>query len=322
MDCIGCFPDWEITEELGEGAFSKVYKIRKSDGLGGAYYSALKVIPIPCSKDEYKMYKEDGYDDISISKIFEQQARTVTGEFKTLACFRGTTNIVSLEDHKVVQNPDGIGWTVYIRMELLDTLTNIHGKTPLTVADTVKVGVDICNALILCEKKKIIHRDIKPQNIFVNDFGDYKLGDFGISRTMEGATRGTKIGTPAYMAPQVYHGGTYYSNVDIYSLGMVLYWLLNERRLPFVPLPPVIPTAEQVNQAQTMRLNGAEILPPKDGNSALKAAVIKACQYDPQKRFATAKEFKAALENSMVNGTAASAVHSAPNSSFWKTPEF
>ncbi len=291
------FSDWEIVgEPIGTGGFSKVYKIRKDDGVGGEYFSALKVITIPASKDEYRLYVEDGYDDASIATIFKEQVTNIVSEFKMLSEFRGNTNIVSYEDHKVVPQPDGYSWHIFIRMELLTTLPAAYNKKPLTVKDAVKLGIDICNALILCERSNVIHRDIKPQNIFVNKYGDYKLGDFGIARTMDHTTRATKIGTPAYMAPEVFNGGTYNSNVDIYSLGMVLYWLLNERRLPFLPLPPVVPTDAQNNAAQNMRLRGTPLPEPKNGTPALKAAVLKACEFDPTKRFYTATAFKRALE--------------------------
>ena len=85
----------------------------------------------------------------------------------------------------------------------------------------------------------MIHRDIKPQNIFITSKGDYKLGDFGVARTMEKTMSGmSKKGTYNYMAPEVYHRVNTGLVSDQYSLGLVLYWLLNEKRMPFLPLPP------------------------------------------------------------------------------------
>ena len=86
------------------------------------------------------------------------------------------------------------------------------------------MGVDICKALELYQKYNIIHRDIKPENIFVSDNGDFKLGDFGIARTIEKTMSDlSKKGTYNYMAPEVYQGGEYGFSVDLYSLGIVLY---------------------------------------------------------------------------------------------------
>ena len=84
------------------------------------------------------------------------------------------------------------------------------------------------------KKRNIIHRDIKPENIFVNDFGDFKLGDFGIARKMENVTGGlSQKGTFNYMAPEVAGNGRYDSRADIYSLGIVLYRLLNQEPAAF-----------------------------------------------------------------------------------------
>ena len=104
----------------------------------------------------------------------------------------------------------------------------------------------MCSALELCRENNIIHRDIKPQNIFVSRYGVFKLGDFGVAKASTIRTSADKVGTYSYMAPEVYKGKGYDDRVDIYSLGMVLYWLLNERRGPFLPMPPQTPTANKI----------------------------------------------------------------------------
>lgn len=98
---------------------------------------------------------------------------------------KGFTNIVSYEDHMVIEHPDEIAWDILIRMELLTSLPDYCTTHTMSEKQVIQLGMDICNALEICEEKKIIHRDIKPDNIFVNDRGDFKLGDFGIARTVE-----------------------------------------------------------------------------------------------------------------------------------------
>ena len=221
------WPGWEIVEAIGTGGFSKVYKIRKNDMADtGDYYAALKVITIPQSQDEYETYVMDGYDENTITSIFSSQVKKLVEEFRLMAQFKGNSNIVSYEDHMIIPHADEKGWDILIRMELLSSLPKYCTKAPLSIDETVKLGIDICRALELCQKKNIIHRDIKPQNIFVNEFGDYKLGDFGIARSMDHTTHATKTGTYSYMAPEVYRGEAYGITIDMYSLGLVLYWLL------------------------------------------------------------------------------------------------
>ena len=114
---------------------------------------------------------------------------------------------------------------------------------------------------------------------------------------MDHTTKATKIGTYSYMAPEVYQNKPYGASVDIYSLGLVMYWLLNERRLPFLPTPPAVPTAAQNNEAQMRRLGGEAISAPKNGSPALKTVVLKAIAFDPAERFSSPKEFLSALNS-------------------------
>jgi serine/threonine protein kinase len=135
------------------------------------------------------------------------------------------------------------------------------------------------------------------QNIFVSPNGEYKLGDFCIAKTVEKTMGGTKIGTYKYMAPEVYNNQPYGSAADISSLGLVLYWMLNERRMPFMPQPPVKLTAAMDEEARKQRLLGVPLPPPAHGSEALKCIVLKACAYDPRHRFAGAQAMLDALES-------------------------
>ncbi len=294
-------PGWETVELIGKGGFSRVYKIRKTDCGVNDLYSALKVINIPSSSDEYDQYVEEGLDEKSITTIFREQVKSIVSEFELMSSFRGTANIVSYEDHFIVERAGGKGYTILIRMELLETLLSYRNRHAFNENEIIKVGLDICRALQLCAKKNIVHRDIKPQNIFVNEFGDFKLGDFGIARVMDHTTRATKIGTYSYIPPEVYAGEPYNATADIYSLGIVLYWLLNERRLPFIPLPPTVPTPSINAEAMERRLKGEAVPEPKNGSSQLKSIVLKAIAPNPADRFQTAEEFHNVLQRVMFS---------------------
>ena len=103
--------------------------------------------------------------------------------------------------------------------------------------------------------------------------GSYKLGDFGIARISEKTGSATaRIGTYSYMAPEVYKGEHYGAQADIYSLGMVLYWLLNERRAPFVAEN----TPREKAAALDRRMRGEPIPAPAHGSPKLKRIVMTA----------------------------------------------
>ena len=126
--------------------------------------------------------------------------------------------------------------------------------------------------------------------------GDYKLGDFGIAKTVEKTSGGTKIGTYKYMAPEVYNNQLYNLTADIYSLGLVLHWMLNERRSPFMPLPPAPVVASQEDEARSKRFSGTSIPAPSHGNEELKRIVLKACAYNPKDRYQSAEDMLADLK--------------------------
>lgn len=287
-------PGWETVELIGSGGFSKVYKIKKKDSAeGGEYFAALKVVEICHSEDERDAYISEGYDAQTISGFLQTKKDKLVAEFNLMAQMKGNSNIVSYEDHQVLPREDGEGWRILIRMELLSPISKVG---ELSAGQVVKLGIDMCRALEICKKKNIIHRDIKPQNIFVNDLGDYKLGDFGVAKVMDHATYATRIGTCGYMAPEVYLGKSYDESIDLYSLGLVLFWLLNDKRMPFLPLAPEPVNAVHIEKAMSLRLSGVELPEPTKGFPELNKIIAKACAYEPKDRYRTAREMRHELE--------------------------
>lgn len=288
------YPGWRSVRKIGSGSFGTVYEIER-DLFGEKERSALKHIRLPQNDSEVDELYSSGYDEAGVTAHYETCLAGIVREYSLMAQMKGHGNVVYCDDVRYTARTDGVGWDITIRMELLTPLL----KTLSAAYDesvVVRIGRDISRALVRCQEMNIVHRDVKPQNIFVSGSGSYKLGDFGIARTMEKTSGGTRIGTYSYMAPEVYRNQPYGSSADIYSLGLVLYWLMNERRLPFLPLPPRTPTYGQNEQARARRLNGEPLPLPKNGSAALQAIVRKACAYDPAERFASARELLDALE--------------------------
>jgi len=176
--------------------------------------------------------------------------------------------------------------------------------------DIIRLGIDICKALELCQRYNIIHRDIKPENIFISDNGDYKLGDFGIARTIERTTSGlSKKGTYSYMAPEVYIGKKYGFSVDTYSLGLVLYRMLNKNRGPFLPQPPEAITYDNREQALARRMSGEPLPRPFYGEGRLGEIVLKACAFDPKDRYSSPQQLRQELEAILYTQTDAAVIY-------------
>lgn len=292
---IAAWPGWEIVRTIGKGGFATVYEIRRNV-FGHMEKAALKKISIPQGEGDIEDLIGDGYDEESLTKRFEGYLQDIVREYSMMADMKGCANIVYCDDVRYIQHDDGIGWDIYIKMELLTALTRAIGRD-IPEELVLKVGTDICSALVFCEERNVLHRDIKPQNIFMAPDGTYKLGDFGIAKTAERTTSGTKTGTYKYMAPEVYNNRPYGTKADIYSLGLVLYWMLNERRTPFLPLPPKVPTTSEEDAARSKRFSGKEIPPPLHGSEELKRIVLKACAFDPDLRYQSAKEMLFDLNN-------------------------
>lgn len=158
----------------------------------------------------------------------------------------------------------------------------------MTESDVIRMAKDICNALSYCQQKQIIHRDIKPENIFVNELGEFQLGDFGVARTVDKTMSGlSKKGTESYMAPEVYLGKPYGASVDIYSLGILMYRMLNDNRMPFLPRAPKPITFQDRENAMIRRIQGEELPIPMYGSNQVKSIVLKACAYNPMHRYHT-----------------------------------
>lgn len=268
--------DWEIKEELGRGTSGTVYLAEKDVG-GKTFQSAIKIITIPAGNPDDK-----DPDIMQEIQIMEQ--------------LKGLTNIVSIEDVAKEKSLSS-GWTVYIRMEYLTPFpewkkTNV--PQPVSEDIIVRLGKDICEALEECEKKGIVHRDIKPSNIFVSDKGHFKLGDFSISRILDKKrAQLTNSGTELYIAPETEKYGSYDARSDIYSLGLVLYELGNNNRMPFE-------TTDQYS-ANRKRLAGEPIDkdPEMITNHSLAEAIKKAVCFKPEDRFPNAAAFAQGLTQSI-----------------------
>lgn len=282
------WPGWETVRIIGQGNFGTVYEIQR-DVLGSTESAALKVITIPKNdRDLEEMYYE-GYDQESLTETFREHMQSIAGEYSLVRKLADCHHIVRSEDIRYIQHENGIGWDIFIKMELLTPLMQVlPEKIPEQMV--CRIAADICKALVVCKKHGIVHRDIKPQNIFVSANGAYKLGDFGIAKTVEKTMGGTLAGTFRFMAPEVACYKPYGHSADICSLGLVLYWLLNERRLPFLPLPPVNVNSTMDEDARKRRLQGESLPPPAHGSKELKRIVLKACAFDPKDRYATAEQ--------------------------------
>lgn len=185
------------------------------------------------------------------------------------------TNIVGVYDFGMT--PAG---HLYLVMEWIEgrSLHDLIHKTNLPVRKATNLAMQLCEALSFAHGHGIIHRDIKPGNIMVNDADHVKVADFGLARPSNLAEEDNPMGTPDYAAPEIYGGSVTDHRVDIFAAGVVLYEML-AGRVPENPRRPITLFAK--------------VSPRWD------EIVAKAINRDPDKRYQDAGEFRAYINAAM-----------------------
>ena len=268
---------YELIDVLGQGAMGKVYLAQHSQ-LGRRV--AIKVL------------KSEFASDPEHLKRFVQEARVVNRI--------NHPHIVEISDFVI--DPSG---PVYFVMEPLhgESLRDLMKRGPVNIATSVHIVRQVCEALAAAHAMGVVHRDIKPDNIFLTVRGNeahyVKLLDFGVAKLKgEGEdllkTRtGVVLGTPAFMAPEQAVGEAVDHLSDLYSLGTVLYTLLKGVR-PFVAPSLGVLVARLVTQPPDPlpeRSASGELIPPE-----LRAVIFKCLEKKPEARFSSATELAKALE--------------------------
>ena len=290
------FHNWKIKKIIGEGSFGTVYEIEKKE-FERTYRAAAKVISIPKNQSDYMYILDEGMTEENVTEYYRSLVDDIIEECDLMERMKGDSHIVSYEDHHVEMMADGLSWTIYIRMELLKPLVTYAKENSFTQKDVIQLGIDICRGLETCQKFNVIHRDIKPENIFVSDAQNYKLGDFGISKVMGRSEMAvSKKGTQVYMAPEVYRGEQYDTTVDIYSLGIVLFRLMNNNRTPFLPPYPAPIRFRDKELALQKRLTGEPIPKPCNASEKFAEVIQKACSFNAKDRYQKPHVMRKVLE--------------------------
>jgi len=173
-----------------------------------------------------------------------------------------------------------------IFMPKLVPLLDYIQKKPVSEGLLIRMAADICTALSACREVHIMHRDLKPDNIFVhteNGKDVFVLGDFGAARRMQSPCESgiTRVGSAWYQSPEVYYGRAVTYSADVYSLGVTMYYLI-AGKFPYTRFTETTTVPEQP-------------LPLEHTSPQLAAVIRQAIQYRPEKRYASADELRRAL---------------------------
>ena len=294
---------YNVTELLGAGAFGTVYKIEKTNA-SGKYVRALKHITIPNDRQYSDVLNSMGGDVSKADDYFAEMLKGIVSEIQILNDLseKGIPHIVRYYENEIVTTESPRRYDIYIMMEYLEPLEDYVARNDFTVRDVVRLGIDVLSGLGACHENGVIHRDIKDDNIFVSAKGEYKIGDFGVSKVLKNSSKAESLkGTPNFLAPEVYLGKeSYTKSVDLYSLGIVLYRLLNYNRNPFLPKFPEQFYANDEDVAFERRMNGEMPDLPSLGGKHIGDVIVKAIS-NRGNRFQSAEDFMHALEAAVQN---------------------
>ncbi|MFO0591845.1 MAG: serine/threonine-protein kinase [Polyangiaceae bacterium] len=259
---------YEIIRVLGEGGMGRVYEARHTRLTGKRF--AIKVL-----HPEYTRQPE-------VISRFQREAEA--------AASLRSPHVVGVYD--VGKTADGRPYMVaeYLEgKELADHLADV-GKLP--VPQAVRIVRQICKALTLAHAKGVIHRDMKPENVFLQGDMSSPLAtvlDFGISKTGDG--RGTNLtktgmimGTPSYMAPEQARGERVDHRADVYAVGAILYAVLTGKR-PFDHADPMVTVTAVLTRDPPPPRSIEPSIP-----EALELAIQRAMAKEPSKRYASMAE--------------------------------
>ncbi len=284
---------WIIDQYVGRGQSGMVFHAHNASGE----VAAVKIISIPNEQQIREGEIAYGGDPELMESFFEQIANKFVAETESLKKLSnsgsdGSQNIVRYIDH--VASKKDMEWEITIIMEFVQPLKDYFAAHTPNVGSAVNLGIDIASGLEHCKSMNVIHRDIKDDNIFVDSNGNFKIGDFGVANMYTATRASTRVGTPYYMAPEVQNGSEYTANVDVYSLGIVLYKMLNYGRFPFAPTSKEKAKLliDDNDKAFKRRMGGDRLPDPEFCPEGLAAIIRKACEFRPEDRYANASEMK------------------------------
>ncbi len=297
------FGQWYTDRQLGNGTDGKVFTIYKENIDTSRDTSVLKIIRLGENRNERKLFlpnheptaedSGDYYDSI-IKKIIEniEEVKEADGG----KCF------VRYEDVELRRASDGKGRLILIKLEQAKSLTEILKEISFTHDEALRLGINICTALVKCRSFDYIYPNLKPENILFDADGRCKLGDFGTFSFLEPAKSSVAFKrTQYYMAPEFIRTGNINCTADTYSLGLVLYMLTNRGRLPFTEPYPEKITVNLLNESVNRRISGEKLEKPVFASDSLWKIISKACAFNPNKRYFSPEQMLSDLKSALNN---------------------
>ncbi len=295
------FGDWFTEASLGTGTDGKAFLISRKSANGTTERAVLKTIRVGDYRSEKKSFN---HLDPAVKPLPEEDLlheKIISNIIKNIQIMQKADNgkhFVRYEAWEKRKTSDGKGTLILIRLEEMRSLSQLLDSFSLTTEETIRLGIAVCRSLVRCRDFGYIYPNIKPENILFDKNGVCKLGDFGSFSCLEPSK--TSIAykrTQYYMAPEFIKTGKINCTVDTYSLGLILYMLINRGRLPFTEPYPQNLSVGSFDRSMQNRLQGVPFPRPALYDEGLCGVIEKACAAKPEERYFSPKQMLADLES-------------------------
>ena len=295
---------FEIQEQLGES--NGIYTYHVKDKKSNKAY-VLKHLSFPASEREIEALRYTGAipTDEDAKRYYDQMSEDYLAQLKLLDKLSESINLAKFSEYRIIQKEDGIGFDLYLVSPMRETLEQFLDRTPMLHLTAANLAIDLCSALASLRECGLIHCNIKPSNVYLNEQGHFMLGDLGLYRIVDlkyASVPDRMIG--AFSAPElfdVFSDPT--STSDIYSIGLILYNIYNGGHHPFED------EENPQKVALERRVKGETLPSPIFADYELTEILLKACAFRPEDRYQTPEELRDAfsqyvernhLENTMI----------------------
>lgn len=258
-----CLRAWKIDACISDEKGNALYKVSKKEYDGTVITAKLRYISI--AKDEYTSENID----------------FINSEVSFLKSICQSGDYYNYIDIAVNNNPAKEKIELFLVTDELPTLAEVISNKTLDESEIVDFGIQMSEILEKLEANNIFHGNINLDNIYVTSEGKYKLGGFSDFES--------QIDDMSFIAPEIKRNENADFTTDIYSLGLILYYLCNNKKIPFMS------DSTSKEDAINARFDGKAINAPANGSEKLKSVIVIACQPNNDNRWKNASNIKNAL---------------------------
>ena len=285
----------EVQECLGRRGGTSVYSV-KSTRSEQLY--VLKHISVPESQKQVEalIFTGAASDQEAAQAYYQQVVADYQAELEQMESLSNSPNLDCFRSYEIRPKEDGVGFDVFLLAEFRTTLEQYLLKTDITHTSAVNLAMDLCNALTDLREAGLIHRDVKPSNIYLSSQGHFMLGDMGLAKVEDLKYCSMPEGMLSpFSAPELFElMANVNETIDLYAVGLILYRIYNGNHAPLED------EKTSAKSADKLRITGQALPAPMFADYEMAEIIGKACAFKPEDRYQTPAELKEAISSYMM----------------------